>query len=206
MSGLIYDLAIVENCGTYWRVVGVAKSSMDAFAGRDEKTIKLSHVSYRNIQDALHEGKVVKIPKTIVADEVLPFELEIVDTAQIDPLGSAKSAAKVRVRMLITPELAKISSLTLYGFTVLNNDLASRGYFITNENREEKYLEILETGNETLIAKLEEYLNYKDEIERVSYLERKMSAYFAEVKIASTVEDVAKLESQFLEQFYSTNS
>lgn len=42
--------------------------------------------------------------------------------------------------------------------------LADRGFIITDDNREEKYLEILETGNEELIDLLENYLVIRDEI------------------------------------------
>ncbi len=96
----------------------------------------------------------------------------------------------------------KIAGLTLYGFMVLNNDLINAGYAITNENREEKYLQILETGDEKLISKLEDYLNYKDEIEKVAYLERKFSKFKNDVLSSSTVEDVIELTNKFLENFY----
>ena len=47
-------------------------------------------------------------------------------------------------------------------YTETNNKLNSKGYFITEENREEQYLAILETGNEELIDLLEEFLIAKD--------------------------------------------
>ena len=105
--------------------------------------------------------------------------------------------------MLVTPDLAKISGFALYGFIILNNDLSNAGYFITNENREEKYLEILETGNEKLISKLEDYLNYKDEIEAVAQLERKFAAFRNEVRVAATPEEISEIEQKFLERFYT---
>jgi hypothetical protein len=46
----------------------------------------------------------------------------------------------------------------------INNELASRGFFITDSNKEEKYLEILETGDDILIDLLEEFLAIKDKI------------------------------------------
>jgi chromatin segregation and condensation protein Rec8/ScpA/Scc1 (kleisin family) len=91
----------------------------------------------------------------------------------------------------------------MYGFIILNNDLANAGYFITNENREEKYLEILETGDEKLISKLEDYLNYKDEIETVAHLERRFSSFRTEIRAAASVEEVTAIEERFLEKFYA---
>ena len=89
-----------------------------------------------------------------------------------------------------------------YDKSILNNDLINAGYSITNENREEKYLQILETGDEKLISKLEDYLNYKDEIEKVAHLERKFSKFKDNVLSSSTVEDVTEITNKFLENFY----
>jgi len=105
--------------------------------------------------------------------------------------------------MLANPTLASIAGLTMYGFIVLNNDLVNAGYAITNDNREEKYLAILETGDEALINKLEDYLNYKDEIERVAQLERKFAKYVTEINNA-LIEDIEGIQNKFLEDFYKT--
>jgi hypothetical protein len=203
MSEMIYELATVQDRGPFWKVTNVTKNTLGNLANRDEKVLKLSYMSYKLIQDALMQGKAVHIQKSLRTDEVLPGEFEVIDVGQSDPLGEARDAAVTKVRMLVTPELSKISGFALYGFIILNNDLSANGYFITNENREEKYLEILETGDEKLIAKLEDYLNYKDEIAEVAQLERKFSAYRAEIKAAATTEEVKKIEEQFLQRFYT---
>lgn len=200
---IIYDLAIVQDRGTHWVVTNVTKNTIDGLADREEHLLKLNSSAYNVIKEALMAGKMVKIPKTLMADEVMGWEVEVVDLGETDPLQEARNASIVKIRMLVTPEIAKITGLALYGFMVLNNDLANAGYFITNENREEKYLAILETGDEKLIAKLEDYLNYKDEIEASAQLERKFSAFRAEIKAAATAEEVKKIEERFLERFYS---
>lgn len=203
MSEMIYELATVQDRGAFWKVTNVTKNTLDSLANREEKTLKLSYMSYKLIQEALMQNKAVHVQKSMRTDEVLPGEFEVIDLEQSDPLGEARDAAVIKVRMLVTPELSKISGFAMYGFIILNNDLSAKGYFITNENREEKYLEMLETGDEKLIAKLEDYLNYKDEIESVAQLERKFSAYRAEIKTAATVEEVKQIEEQFLERFYA---
>jgi hypothetical protein len=202
-GGIIYDLAIVQDRGTHWVVTNVTKNTIDSLADREESLLKLNSAAYEIIKAGISSNKLVKIQKTLVANEVMPWEVEVVDLGESDPLQEAKSASLTKIRMLVTPDIAKASSLALYGFIVLNNDLASRGYFITNENREEKYLEILETADEKLIQKLEDYLNYKDEIEAVAQLERKFSAFRNEIRTAPTAEEVKKIEERFLERFYS---
>lgn len=202
MSSIIYELAMVVDCGTHWRVTNVTKNTLDNLANNDEKLLKLSYVSYKKIEEALLANKTVHINKNMMTDEVLPFEVIIIDYSIENPLQETKNHNLAKVRMLVTPDLSKIAGLTLYGFMILNNDLINAGYAITNENREEKYLQILETGDEKLISKLEDYLNYKDEIEKVAQLERKFSKFKNDVLSSSTIEDITELTNKFLENYY----
>ena len=79
--------------------------------------------------------------------------------------------------------------------------MIAAGFAITNNNREEKYLEILETGDEDLISKLEDYLNYKDEIERIASLERNFAQVQRSINNADE-EDIEGIVASFLEDFY----
>lgn len=204
MSGIIYDLAIVEDRGPYWFVTNLTQNTLDNLADREEKVVKLSYMSHQLMKEAIMAGKRVHIQKSAMrTNEVLPGEFEIIDLAESDPLEEAKSSSVIKIRMLVTPELSKISGFAMYGFIVLNNDLANGGYFITNENREEKYLEILETGDEKLIAKLEDYLNYKDEIETVAHLERRFASFRTEIRAAASIDEVKAIEERFLEKFFA---
>jgi hypothetical protein len=200
----IYDLAVVEDCGTYFKINGVVKNTMESLENNTELLIRLSYLANEQISEAISNHKIVHIPKgNFRSIELLPGEFLIVEPGT-DELQSHKDAVIVKIRSMITPVITKISSLTMYGFIVLNNDLSSNGYFITNQNREEKYLEILETGDESLIAKLEEYLNYKDEIENVSFIERMFSKFKTDIKLANTIDAVYKLEISFLDRLNSS--
>jgi hypothetical protein len=199
---MIYELAMVVDCGTHWKVTNVTKNTLDNLADREEKLLKLSYNTYRKIEESLLLGKLVHVTKNMSTDEVLPWEIEVLDVSSENPLQQAKNHSLTKVRLLITPMFSKIAGLTLYGFMVLNNDLINAGYAITNENREEKYLQILETGDEKLISKLEDYLNYKDEIEKVAHLERKFSKFKDTILSSSTVEDITEITNKFLENFY----
>jgi hypothetical protein len=200
----IYDLAVAEDCGTYWKINSLVQNTMDTMAESKEILLRLSYLAHEQMKHAIMSNKLVHVPKASFRSvELLPGDFLVVDSAE-DALQAHKDAIIVKIRTMITPVISKISGLTLYGFMVLNNDLASSGFFITNDNREEKYLEILETGDEKLIAKLEDYLNYKDEIENVSFIERMFSKFRTEIKQATTIEDVHTLENTFLESLRSS--
>lgn len=204
MSALVYELAVVEDRGTHWAVTNVTKNSLDNLANREEKYLKLSYVAYKNISDALMAGKQVTITKSMMTDEALPFEITVTDPSETtDPLSAAKNASVAKVRMLVTPDLSKIAGMTLYSFMILNNELASRGFFITDGNREETYIRILEAGDDALIQMLEDYLNSRDEIDRVAVLERKFTAFRSKISDAASAEEVTTIEQTFLADYYA---
>lgn len=196
-----YNLAIVEDRGSFWQVMGVTKNSLST-ADSSENYLKLSHSSYKKIEDAILDGNDVRIVKPLRVGEVLPDEVKISKVAEDDIVGTRESAIK-RVRMIITPQIASLSGLSLYGFICLNNELSDKGFFITDENRESKYLSILETGDEKLIQKLEDYLNYRDEISRISSLYKKFEVFRKEVMNETDKDKLTKLADDFLTNYYA---
>jgi len=199
---LIYDLALVEDRGAYYQVFGLTKNTFDNLADREEKYLKLSSSAYKMIEQAIAAGDIVRLPKTLMVDEVLPGEVSIISSTA-SPVEAARTASLVKVRSLVTPELTKISGYTMYSFTVLNNDLISEGYVITNKNREAKYIEIIETGNADLIAKLEQYLEARDAIDYAYNLKARLDAYVKQVDQLASIEEIAAAEEQFLTAFYA---
>jgi len=68
--------------------------------------------------------------------------------------------AKLNMESLVQ----SVDMITYINYIDINNELYSHGIFITENNREEKYLEILETGKENLIDLLENLLTNKDKL------------------------------------------
>jgi len=64
----------------------------------------------------------------------------------------------------------------------LNNELNSLGFFITDDNREEKYLEILETGDEHKIDLLEDMLLLKDKLSVLKTAKRAYDEVYEKVQ------------------------
>jgi hypothetical protein len=202
---MIYELAIVIDKGSYWEVTDVSQNTLDDVANKDERILKLSYMAYEAIKEALVSGdKKVTIPKTLQTAEVLPGEVNVVDI-DTDDITNVRLAQIARVRMLITPALASISALTSYSWIMLNNELNAKGYFIYDGNREETYLTILETGDDVLIAKLEEYLNFKDEIARVAQLNTKFSNVIKDIMAIETKVSIVALADNFIKDHMVLN-
>ncbi|HPZ24110.1 MAG TPA: hypothetical protein PLC25_04660, partial [Bacilli bacterium] len=96
---------------------------------------------------------------------------------ELDPLETAKQTAIIKARdIMYTTRINKLGIAKFYKFFVLSHYFADKGIFITDENREEKYLEIINAAaqlsdanaSETMIANLEEYINLLDELSEIN--------------------------------------
>ena len=98
-------------------------------------------------------------------DKVKPEDLEEIQQIQKD------------IDKYITPDLFVYY---IEYFDVLF-ELANKGFFITDENKEEKYLEILETENDELIDLLEKYLEVKEKLNPIIFLKKHFDKKFDEI-------------------------
>lgn len=199
---ILFDFAVVQDRGEFLYVTNVIQNTEEQLTSSDEFLVRLSKLASEQIKEAIADKQVVLINKKDYSEsEVTPSDYNVINVDQ-NALKLQISTSLSKVRMIVTPEMSKISGFALYGFMILNNDLCNEGYYITNENREEVYIKILETGDEELISKLEDYLNYKDELERKFYLERRFSKFKKRIMKATTVEQVEQLENDFLSSYY----
>ena len=103
------------------------------------------------VLEALADKKTCKFYKDV---EVLTLEnLEIDESSNL-----IKNSYIFQLTSAMGQIFTKIPQYNYFRFQYLNNIFASMGYFITEKNREEIYIKILETDDDTLIANLEEYL------------------------------------------------
>jgi len=200
---MIFELAIVEDRGTYYLVTGVTKSSFDGLANREDKVLKLSYNSYQKISEALGANKKVTISKELMTDEVLPDEITISED-EVDDLDIYKKVTMQKINKKLSYFMTKLSSLDILSFTVINNELASKGYVITNDNREEQYIKIIETDDEKLIDKLEEYLIILDKVTSVIDFDNMCRTFLENIKNAKNTKEVDGILAKFYEKYDSS--
>jgi len=202
---MIFELAIVEDRGTHYLVTGVTKSSFDGLANREDKVLKLSYNSYQKCSDGLAEGKTVTINKELTTDEVLPGDVNVSDEA-ISELETYKKVAMQKINKKMTYNTATISALEILSFTVINSELASLGYFITEKNREDKYIEIIEAEDEELIEKLEEYLILLDLVQNSLKFSNMCKKYNNQILLAEDQNAVDDILSNFYKEYDAYSS
>ena len=81
--------------------------------------------------------------------------------------GKAALAVKTKARGVLGDDLLIFTLLDFVKLMSLNNKFASKGIFITEDNKEECYIKIIETGDDTLITDLEQYISLRDSIKLI---------------------------------------
>lgn len=106
--------------------------------------------------------------------------------------GKAITALRTKARGIMGDELVSFHLIDFASFMILNNKFANAGIFITDENKEEEYIKVIESGNMSLIEDLETYINLRDKIQGI---EAQKKEYDSLVNKLKTLEDLNNQES-----------
>ena len=118
------------------------------------------------------------------------------------PAGKAILKVRNKFRGIIGDSgFLLLNIVEIVKFMLLHDKFASLGIYITEENKEEKYIEILEKDDEKLLNDLEEYIETQ---ERVSILVRAVDIYDKLIQKIKEVdendeEEINKIISDYLE-------
>lgn len=93
-------------------------------------------------------------------------EIEGIDVSTY--AGKAAKALKIKVRGILGDDLLTFKLIDFVNFIILNNKFTSKGIFITEENREDSYIKIIEMGDESLINDLEKYIMLLESIKIIN--------------------------------------
>jgi len=93
--------------------------------------------------------------------------------------GKAVKAVKTKARGILGDDLLIFKLVDFVSFMLLNNKFINKGIVITDDNKEECYIKIIEMGDESLITDLEKYISLKDDIKAI---ENSKAEYLAIIK------------------------
>jgi|SaaInlStandDraft_5_1057022.scaffolds.fasta_scaffold00722_21 hypothetical protein len=197
MASRVYEVASIEDIGTEWQLTGVVVSDTQFLDTAGGFYMRLSAVTADILQQMLEDGHTVVIPKStdLSGPELQPGDLQITESTEgIERVrNSAISSARTRMYQRFTT----LNVVVLFNYMEGNNVLQDAGYNITDANREENYLAILNTGNTALIQQLEEYLEAKDQLSAKRFLWEQYKIFKTAVLASETEEEVETLRTQF---------
>lgn len=79
--------------------------------------------------------------------------------------GKAALAVKTKTRGVMGEDLLIFKLIDFVSFIMLQNKFADKGIFITNSNKEQCYIKIIEQGDDSLIVDLERFINLMDSMQ-----------------------------------------
>ena len=157
------NILIIVDKGDVWEITG-AMVQTDEYEVDPEMVHEIkSRELFNYIKNTLKTSSIQFSKDT--EGELIEEDLEIYE---YDELLLKKENTLNKARIYISTRLNAISLFELYEFTLCNNILVEAGFTITDANRKEKYLEIIDKGDINLIDALERFLKSKDRLEIVN--------------------------------------
>lgn len=183
-------VAVTDDGDTY--AVKYVDSYQNSLLKNDELFIKISNVAADKIREAISDRNRVYLPKG-VNGELSFTDIIIVDTDEVE---KKKMVMFSELYRRIDYQQFYFCAMDFFDYVNAFNHLASLGYFITDQNREEKYIEIIESGDESLIGDLEIYLENKDKLENMSHLFNKKKEFEGSINECETLEELVEVQEE----------
>ena len=156
------NIFIIQDKGKIWEITDTTIQP-DDYVVDPEMVLEVDKPLFVFVKNKLHAAQ-IQYPKDIDG-KLIQEDLIIVD---YDVVTSHRERVLNKAREYISTRLNAVSLFELYEFLVCNLDLIEKGFVITNKNRRQKYLDIIDSGEIETIDLLERLLNSKDKLESIS--------------------------------------
>lgn len=159
------------------------------------KYFQISASTAEAIIEPLRKGLLVKI-KADTIDNDKPVSIDDFNVTELSTFKTKKSMELARVQLRFNAFVSSSSILEHFSYFSSAILLAERGFMITDSNREEKYLEIINEGDEYLLKTLEEYLEARDNLAKLSYTYKDVKDYMKKVQGAKSLKALDKVKKE----------
>jgi len=155
-------------------------------------------------QVAIQE-EVVSRHKDVVGTDLIPM-FKATQNLENDILDEEADLEKEKANFIVEIERHRINNLkaipfiNYIHFITLQNYFSSNGIFITSENKEDKYIEILEKDDEVMLNKLEKYLGILDELTPFLEDADKVIELKEEIEYCSDIDELHDLKIKYFKK------
>lgn len=120
---------------------------------------------------------------------------------EYDALEMKKSRYRTRGRNYVSSRLQLTSFFDFFDFINSNNVLLDRGFIITDKNKTEEYLKIVDTGDDDLIEALDDYLTARDHIIQAGGYYKTWKGYERRINEAASSQEIEGVYKEFTQYF-----
>jgi len=140
-----------------------------------------------NLRSDVMLGKKIVIKKKLLKGTYI---LEDFMEKKVTKFEETKQKLMCQFRSKVAGLAIATSFFEIYEFIAVTGMLASQGIFLTDENREETYLNIINTGNEELINSLERYLEIKGSMDKLFNEYKNISDFMKRIEKTNSLEEL----------------
>lgn len=195
------NILIIQDKGDVWEITGQTVQADDYIVDPTmvyEMPIDGPGLAVWNYIKAMLPIKQLQFSKDLTGHLIVEDLIEV----PYDEMAIYRENTLLKGREYLTTRLGIHSIFEFFDFIMLNNTLSAAGFIVTDQNRREKYLEIIDTGDVDLIDALENFLNALDRLAIINgwyrtYKEFEKNVYLSETK--STVDEHYKIFVQIFE-------
>lgn len=108
-----------------------------------------------------------------------------------------KSLLLRNARFIFNSRISLDFFFDLFNFMVLNNQLLDKGFTVTDKDREDQYIDIINSGDMDLIDILQNYLTSLDDIKHSYAAYRFFTEFKSNLEEADTIEEANEIYKQF---------
>jgi hypothetical protein len=194
MTPFIY----VEPYQYFYKIVSCGTNTDEITAlGQGSQVIYLSSTEvYNFIDESLKKGEVLVIPKDITNITIKDI---LVSKNFVKVFDAVKYSLRTKFKDIVINRLGKIGMMEILDYMIVTMKLMDKQIIITDQNREDKYIEILNSESAEDISLLEEYLAIYDKM-RIYYALYKYYKKFEEdIDNTTTIEEAEQVYNLYVD-------
>jgi hypothetical protein len=189
------NIFIIQDKGKVWEITDTTIQPDDYVVDPD-MVIEVDNQLFSFVKNKIGTSQ-IQYSKDVIG-KLIKEDLMIVD---YDPITSYKEKILNKGREYISTRLNAVSLFELYEFLVCNLELIEKGFVITNKNRRQKYLDIIDAGDIETIDLLERLLNSKDKLESISGWYNQYRTFEKDVYKLNKIDDIDERYKVFVQIF-----
>lgn len=213
----IQELVVKNIDSKTWKVVGLIGLNEQIVFDNSMTKLPASKNTISIVKKLLSDGKEIFISRSITRSEILPDDLVIKES---DDLQCLKNLALQEVNNAMQYNIYGVSVLDCFDYLTNYMKMLANGIFITDENREDKYFEIIEASQtcempdelkdnasfeeeqeyfkkkqaydiaQNNLKNLEQFLNAYDKLAKINYVYNKLSKIKDAISNSSSVDEL----------------
>ena len=193
----------IEDDVTGWRKFGGYRLindewGADTFYVDPDLFLEVTSNQFTYAKNLLDAGATITYPTSAS----LPLDASDLNIVNVTPLKAAKIRAYSNIASQINHRLtSNLALMNLYKFVIADNILRNGGYTITDENREQVYLDIVNAGVQKYITALEQYLDVRDRMSSDLWFFNQFITFEDSLRSAETIEEVQTLHDTAMGYF-----